>query len=378
MESRFTVEGRGRENYADVTIIFIKLMTRTAESRAAQDSSKYHAGAERKRRPVFVMGCHRSGTNLLYDTLLSAGGFAVYRGYLPIYEILIPRFGSLENPRNRAKIVSMWMRSKGFARAGVEAVPLSSKLLAECRNGGDFIRIVMDEIAHSQGVQRWMVYDPDSVLHVARIKRDIPDALFVHIIRDGRDIALSLMKMGGFRPFPWSRRSRGLLETSLYWDWMVHRGRQHGRQIPGDYIEIHYEELVTQPRAVLARLGDFLDHDLDYDLIQRTGLGRLRESNSSFQDDEKETQNPVNRWKERLSHQQVVALEALIGPSLQEFGYALTVDTEQRQVGFRWKCLASVYPRFLSTKLWLKLHTPVGRLANLSALELHDPASDPD
>jgi hypothetical protein len=168
------------------------------------------------------------------------------------------------------------------------------------------------------------------------------------------------------------------LETSLYWDWMVHRGRQHGRQIPGDYIEIHYEELVTQPRAVLARLGDFLDHDLDYDLIQRTGLGRLRESNSSFQGDEKETQNPVNRWKERLSHPQVVALEALIGPSLQEFGYALTVDTEQRQVGFRWKCLASVYPRFLSTKLWLKLHTPVGRLADLSALELPDPASDAD
>lgn len=122
----------------------------------------------------------------------------------------------------------------------------------------------------------------------------------------------------------------------------------------------------------MARLGDFLDHDLDYDRIQRTGLGRLRESNSSFRGDEKETQNPINRWKERLSHQQVVELEALIGPSLQELGYPLTVDTEQRQVGFRWKYLASVYPRFLSIKHWLKLNTPMGRLANLSALELSD------
>jgi hypothetical protein len=141
---------------------------------------------ERKRRPVFVMGCHRSGTNLLYDTLLSAGGFAVYRGYLPIYETLVPRFGSLENPRNRQKIIDTWMKSKGFRRAGVDAGPLSSELLAECRNGGDFIRIVMDKIAQSQGVQRWVVYDPDSVLHVARIRKDIPDPLFVHIIRDGR------------------------------------------------------------------------------------------------------------------------------------------------------------------------------------------------
>jgi LPS sulfotransferase NodH len=356
----------------------IMLMTGPAESSASAQSSKNHANTERKRRPVFVMGCHRSGTNLLYDTLLSAGGFAVYRGYLPIYKILIPRFGSLENPRNREKIVDTWMQSKGFSRSGVEAGPLSSKLLAECQNGGDFMRIVMDEIAQSQGVRRWAVYDPDSVLYIARIKREIPDALFVHIIRDGRDIALSLMKMGEFRPFPWSRRSRGLLETALYWNWMVRKGRQYGRQIPKDYIEIHYEELVTQPRAALASLGDFLDHNLDYDRIRRTGLGRLRESNSSFQGNGREAQNPVNRWKERLSHQQVVALETLIGPGLQEFGYPVTVDAEQRRIGFRWKCLASAYPRFLSAKLWLKLNTPVGRFANLSALELSARPSDTD
>jgi LPS sulfotransferase NodH len=345
---------------------------------SSEQGSRSHANPERKLRPVFVMGCHRSGTNLLYDMLLSAGGFAVYRGYLPIYKLLIPRFGSLQNPRNREKIVNTWMQSKGFARADVEAGPLSSKLLAECRNGGDFMRIVMDEVARSQGARRWAVYDADSVLHVARIKRDLPSALFIHIIRDGRDVALSLMKMGGFRPFPWSRRSRGLSETALYWDWMVRKGRQYGRQIPQDYIEIHYEELVTQPRPALARLGDFLDHDLDYDRIQRTSLGRLRESNSSFRGDGREAQNPVNRWKERLSHRQVAALEALVGPCLQEFGYPLTLDPEQRRAGFQSKCLASVYPRFLSTKLWLKLNTPVGRFANLSALELPDQDSDAD
>ena len=191
----------------------------------------------------------------------------------------------------------------------------------------------MDEIAQSQGVQRWALYDPDSVLHMARIKRDMPDPLFVHIIRDGRDIALSLMKMGGFRPFPWSQRPRGLLETALYWDWTVHKGRQYGRQIPGDYIEIHYEELVTESRAALARLGDFLDHDLDYDRIQKAGLGRLRESNSSFRGDEKEMQNPVNRWKEKLSHQQVVALEALIGPEPR--GIRLSSDRGLRRAANR-------------------------------------------
>jgi LPS sulfotransferase NodH len=328
--------------------------------------------AERKRRPVFVMGCHRSGTNLLYDNLLSAGGFAIYRGYLPVYEILIPHFGSLDNVHQRENTVSTWLKTKSFERSGLDAGAISAKLLSECRNGGDFIRIVMDEIATAGGAQRWALYDPDSVLHVARIKREIPDALFVHIIRDGRDIALSLMKMGGFRPFPWNRKQRSLIETALYWDWMVHNGRRSGRVFAEDYIEIHYEELVAQPRKVLAKLGGFIDHDLDYDRIQTTGLGRLRESNSSFRGDEKETQNPVARWKEKLSKVEIASLETIIGASLQEFGYELTVGESNRRASIRERWLKQVYPNLLSSKQWLKLNTPLGRLASLSALEIDE------
>src|SRR5258706_7489816 len=91
---------------------------------------------DRSRRPVFVMGCHRSGTNLLYDTLLSAGGFAVYRGYAPIYKMLIPKFGSPENRANRTRLVETWLRSKGYRRSGLTAKDIRAKLLDRCRNGG--------------------------------------------------------------------------------------------------------------------------------------------------------------------------------------------------------------------------------------------------
>jgi hypothetical protein len=351
-------------------------MNESAELGVSQRVSR-DSGSERSRRPVFVIGCHRSGTNLLYDTLLSAGGFAVYRGFLPIYKILIPHFGSPGNPRNRAKMVDTWMRSKGFARTGLDAASLSGQLLANFHSGGDFIRIVMNGVAQQQGVMRWAVYDPDNALHIPRIKADLPDALFVHIIRDGRDIALSLMKMGEFRPFPWSRHARGLLETALYWKWMVDTGRRHGQQIPQDYLEIHYEDLVTDPHRTLATLGQFLDHDLDYERIQRTGLGRLRESNSSFRGEAKQTpENPVNRWKDRLSGQEIADIEALVGPSLEQSGYPLTTAPEQRRLSLCHKWLAAAYPRFLASKLWLKLHTPVGRFASLAALEIAEPSPD--
>ena len=108
----------------------------------------------------------------------------------------------------------------------------------------------------------------------------------MHIIRDGRDIALSLKKMGGFAPLPWDRsETRSLLATAMYWEWMVRKGREYGKAFPDDYIEVHYEELVTNPGETLASLGRFLDHDLDYERIRNAALGRLRETNSSFREE---------------------------------------------------------------------------------------------
>jgi hypothetical protein len=320
------------------------------------------------------MGCHRSGTNLLYDMLLSSGGFAIYRGYLPIYKTMVPRFGSMENQANRQKILEIWLRSKGFRRTGLDADPLSAQILHDCRTPGDFIRTVMGAVAQNQGAARWAVYDPDNVLHMERVKADIPNALFVHIIRDGRDIALSLKKMGGFTPLPWDRATTpSLAATSLYWEWMVRKGREHGRKFPSDYYEIHYEDLLTKPQETLHALGNFIGHDLDYDRIRNAGMGMLSDTNSSFREEGSKQQiNPLGRWKERLSPRDVAAIEAAVGKCLEETGYALSLPAAERALTVRGAWMQAVYPNFLSAKLWLKLNTPVGRLSDTTALELED------
>lgn len=324
------------------------------------------------------MGCHRSGTNLLYDMLLSSGGFAIYRGYLPIYKIMIPKYGSMSSRANREKIVATWLRSKGFRRTGLGRENFSPRIENECRTGGDFIRVVLDSVTRQQNAQRWAFYDPDNVLHFRHVKKDIPNALFVHIIRDGRDIALSLKKMGGFAPLPWDRsETSSLVATALYWEWMVHRGREAAKLFPADYIEVRYEDLITQPRETLGRLGGFIDHDLDYDRVQQAGLGSLSKTNSSFReeagkDNNKEKINPLGRWRDRLSTENIAAIESAVGECLEENRYQLSLPAEQRRISLRCSMMRAMYPAFLGSKLWLKLNTPVGRLANESALELAD------
>jgi len=325
----------------------------------------------RNQCPVFVVGCHRSGTNLLYDTLLSAGGFAIYRGYLPIYKMLVPKFGALSNPENRRKIVDTWLRSKGYRRSGLDAASLRRKLLAEACSAGDFMRIVMEEICGAQGVARWALYDADNLLYISRIKRDIPEAIFVHMIRDGRDIALSLKKMGAFTPFFWNRRPGSLKETAIYWEWIVRKGREQGLKVPADYIEVQYEELVTNPAKELKRLGAFIDHDLNYDRIQSAALGSLSSTNSSFRG-EHASINPVNRWKQVLSAQETAQLEALIGSFLEELGYTLNTRGATRSFMKPWS--RRFYTGFLEAKLWAKVNTPLGRFTSVAPLELEHSA----
>jgi len=323
----------------------------------------------RKNSPVFVIGCHRSGTNLMYDTLLSAGGFAIYRASSPVYSTLIPLAGNLAIAKNRERLMQLWLRSKQFRRSGLGPEEVRTKVQDECRNGGDFLRIVLGEVARHSSAGRWAVYDPDNILHIPTIKREVPDALFVHIVRDGRDIALSLTKMGGLRPLWWDR-PRSLFAAGLNWQWTVRKGRRYGHAFPDDYAEVHYEDLVNEPRQILARLSAFLDHDLNYDRILNTGLGRVTTPNTSWKEETRVEFHPVDRWREKLSSREIAALEMLIGDCLQEFGYSLTRNDRQFALDFRLSLMRALYPRYFDAKLSLKSNTPLGRFASTNPLEL--------
>ncbi len=224
----------------------------------------------------------------------------------------------------------------------------------------------MDEIARQQGTARWAVYDPDAVLYVRQIKAEIPNALFIHIVRDGRDVALSLQKMGGFRPFPWDRRQLGLTATAVYWNWMVKHGRSEGNRIPTDYLESRYEELVSDPITTVSKLSAFLSQDLNYDHIRQTALGRISEPNSSFADDSGGS-GTIDRWKQKLTGQQITSIESVVGDTLAEFGYNLSAElSERRRLASFW--MRSFYFMFLESKLFLKTRTPLGRFSNLEPL----------
>ncbi len=350
-------------------------MNPAAETLEKKKASCAPFASARSKAPVFVLGCGRSGTKFLYHTLLSAGGFAVYYAESNAFNLLGLRFGNLAHRANRRKLLDAYYKSMLFERTGLKPEEIDQRVMEECRNAGDFLRIVMEAVARKQGVERWAECTPLHLLYLPLIKKVVPDALIVHIIRDGRDVTASLHRIGWIRPLPWDR-SRACLAPAIFWRWIVSKGRRYGQAMGGDYMEVHYEDVVQNPREALARISKFIDQDLDYDHIQQVALGSVQNPNSSFRGDGQEAEaKTIGRWKTMFKPEQIRDIEGLDGDLLQATGYKLETPPDQLRPSFPVRFMSFLYPLYFDFKLWLKSDTPLARIASTGRMGKRTEAS---
>lgn len=322
--------------------------------------------SDRSRAPVFVIGCPRSGTTLLYHMLLSAGGFAYYRSETHVFNSLWPRFGDLRQEPNRKALLDVWLTSPMHIRSGLDESEARRAAAQGFSNGGEFLRLVMDAMTAKQGAQRWAETTPAHVLHMQQIRATIPNALFVHVIRDGRDVAVSLAKQGWVTPLP-RDRTKPFFAAAAFWRWIVREGRAAGEQLTRSgcrcYLEVKFEDLLTMPQATLDRIGDFIAHKLDHAVILRNGVGSVSEPNTSFPG----ASGFSGRWQNELTPADSKRLELMIGPVLNAAGYQR--EFASADVTERWQAHMHVmaYLFRFGARQWLKSNAGMGRrFADLS------------
>ena len=262
-----------------------------------------------------------------------------------------------------------WLRSSMYRISGLESGMIQDQVLNHCASTGEFLRLVMGEIARLQGKTRWAVWGPDNLLYMRQIKKEIPDALFIHMIRDGRDVAISMNKEGWIRPFPWDRK-QGLLTAALHWKWKVSHGIQAGRALGAAYLEVRFEELLDRRTDVLQTVGTFIGQELKLDQITQGSLGTMVDPNTSFQKESHSREfRPVERWRKLLSESELAAVESTIGPLLQHLGYELA-GKRSGDRPFRNRVMNQVYPHYFDVKLWLKANTALGMLTSTDRMKL--------
>jgi hypothetical protein len=168
---------------------------------------------------------------------------------------------------------------------------------------------------------------PDSVRKLRTLHMLWPETRFVHLIRDGRDVALSFMK--------WPKvlqKKPGNLSTwkddpfstaALWWELNVRCGLRAFEWLdPKLCYEMRYESLIANPRKECAALCEFLKLPYDESML-RFHEGR-EESMSG------DTMNPawqpitagLRDWRTQTSEENVERFEAVAGELLDELGYA--------------------------------------------------------
>jgi hypothetical protein len=182
----------------------------------------------------------------------------------------------------------------------------------------DVVGAVFAAYADHHGKKRWADKTPIYVLWMPLLSNLFPDARFIHLIRDGRDVALSYLSV------PWGPST--VWKAARKWCRDVTAGRESGRALgPSRYMEIRYEDLVARPKEILKATCSFAnirfdDRMLDY----HNGASDRIEWRSGKEFHSTATKPPApgaRDWRTQMPDSHLKIFEAVAGGLLKELGY---------------------------------------------------------
>lgn len=186
----------------------------------------------------------------------------------------------------------------------------------------DVIDALFSLTVEGTSAARWGDKTPGYTTEIERLHRVFPEAQFIQIIRDGRDVCMSLKKTGWHGESSWN--------LADYWATTVKVGCEAGRALSSDlYLEVAYEDLVLDTEATLRAVCRFLDVEfaaemLDFHETAGDNIpGRARGHLSKTLRPPRESD--VQRWRREQARHQTVIFEAFAGPVLELAGYERTV-----------------------------------------------------
>ena len=272
-------------------------------------------------RPFFIVGSGRCGSTLLRAMLEAhpdvhippesglASMVREYRRYSRLPWNVVLRI--LLAPLGYDHAWEAWELAPGPLFCELHGLP------PEARN----VATVLDALyrAHTRGhkpsASRWGDKTPPHTPELPVLQAVFPDLQVVHMLRDGRDVVQSFMRVS----------QAGLPYFARAWLRAVRTAQAFGARHPAQYLEVRYEDLVREPHAIIQRVATFLDLAFDERMLRHHEL-ELRlgdvERHARLQGVwEPVYQTSVGRWRTALNPHQIAELDRLLRPTLTALGY---------------------------------------------------------
>lgn len=282
--------------------------------------------------PVFLFGMDRSGTTLMSMMVGAHPDIAVPLATTGMwYEFFgtLGRFNDLATEADVSALVDevaqherirLWRTDLDLARIKAQAQPGSF---------GSVVAGFHAEYARKQGKPRWGNIDIATLDNMHIANQWFPDARFVHIIRDGRDVALSNQTM------PYGNGN--IAECAEAWVRRVGTNLRMGDILGKErYLAFHYEALIAEPEETLGRICKFLGLPFSDDMLSygKTIDDRVPQEKQWLWPELKSPPqlSKIKRWAREMTENQRIVFEWRARELLRELDYPV-YETVPRRLG---------------------------------------------
>lgn len=277
-------------------------------------------------KPIFIVGAPRSGTTLLQFMMRSHPNISFPTGeshfFIPLY-IDRYKYGDLRKKKNVYKVLdAMYQKNPEFIESDMHGLYFDKNLLShelwklKCNTIPEIINRIYKKNAFGEGKTRWGEKTPYYILHMKTLKEMFPYALFIHIIRDGRDAAMSMIK-----------RKKDLKIFNIYhsakiWKQYVETGINVGNEIGNKYYyQLRYEDLIIDPKKYIKEICNFINEPY-YESVVNYQKTKNAKGKTPLLQRNIDRRN-INKWKKSMTKRQITVFENIAGVTLENCGYNL-------------------------------------------------------
>ncbi len=306
---------------------------------------------DKKPYPFFIIGSGRSGTTLLRMILCSHSKITIP----PETWYIIPLVKEL--PINKmldrlqiSRAIDIVTSHYRWPDMGISTKELISKINdLKVLFLKDILNIIYDSHLKLHGKSRWGDKTPPYIQIVPELNALYPDAKFIHLIRDGRDVTKSFHDKRWFGPFLHKNVKEWKSSINIS---ATYKNKEYSNRI----IEIKYENLVTNIEDVVRKICLFIDESFEPQMLQwrknikdNVPLREIDIHNKLFRPPR---HSDLYRWQRELNKKEIFIIEAHLKRELNVAGYDLL---------FNKKCWS---PLFTAIRIYLKCTTPIINFIN--------------
>jgi hypothetical protein len=237
-------------------------------------------------------------------------------GFITEYYRRLDAYGPLTEPTNKCRLLDD-ISAYHLVKKGGHTRNRQAILNKRITSYAELVDAIFSTLAEEKHKRRWGDKTPDYVVDLEVLWALFPGCKIIHVVRDGRDVALSL------RDLSWGTRS--LPRAAADWRWKAMIGRKVGAVLGTHYIEVRYEDLVRNPELQLLRVCEFLDEPYDAAMLSyyQSQHSEMPPDSLAFHRNSVKPPDPalVFGWKRRMSVADRTIFEQIAGDALDLFVY---------------------------------------------------------